>query len=72
MNAHTKPITIATTDGLFTLNQATGHYEPEEPKLELPHPLVFFVLWPLLAGMCWAAFIGLGYGAYRAFEALAA
>jgi hypothetical protein len=57
--------TIATLDGIFVLDEATGHYEPaEEPE---NHGLGPLWLYPLLV----PATIAIGYCIAKAIQALA-
>lgn len=56
MNAHAR--LLATTDGLYRLNDETGHYEPYKAQEEhYPYPVLIIIG---LCGLAWSA-IAAGY-----------
>ena len=63
-----KPDRLITQDGIFYLDRKSGFYEPESEREPLPYRGVILVLSAIIG---WIAFIGLGFCAYRAFEAFA-
>jgi hypothetical protein len=74
MNApfeHIKPQRVVALDGIYVLDQNTGHYElfdvfEEEPSY--PYPGLIIIALCLIG---WAAFGGMSYCLYRLVEVLA-
>lgn len=60
MNAHSRPIRIATIEGIYVLDPSTGFYEPEREEK-----------WPLWKGLIPAVLAGLAlaYLLYLAAQA---
>ncbi|RTL63550.1 MAG: hypothetical protein EKK41_23220 [Hyphomicrobiales bacterium] len=71
MNAHSKPLRVVALDGIWELDQSTGHYErldifEEEPRW--PYPGL------IIGALCiigWGAFIGMAYCLYQLVEVIA-
>ncbi|MGY2995472.1 hypothetical protein [Mesorhizobium sp. URHB0026] len=61
MNAHSKPVHIATDQGIFILSES-GFYEPYEPDTETRYPGLIIISLSIIA---WAAVGGIGYAVYQ-------
>jgi tryptophan-rich sensory protein len=67
MNAHSKPLRVVALDGIYQLDQSTGHYErleifEEEPRW--PYPGAIIISITLLS---WAVIGIAAYAVWRLF-----
>lgn len=69
MNAHSKPQRIVALEGIFELD-STGHYQRVDIFEEEPSYRCAGLIIGALCIIGWGTFIGVGYAAYRAVEAL--
>ena len=69
MNAHSKPQRVVALEGIFELD-STGHYQRVDIFEQEPSYRCAGLIIGALCIIGWSAFIGVGYAAYRAVEAL--